>query len=446
MPRHLLDADFEKIPLSIPQKDVNDFLSELWDVFAETIGRVSCQHSYIKKSNEVFEYNICWASNELPFIAELSFFNHTAKGLIFVLLETLDFESRLHDPEYHQVIKNAIIRCSKRRFGIADKQPSGYMSVPVRSENTLSGSYLFEFSGILLIKTDEADFNMVFPVFNSNSYELTFETQTASVNLAAILSLLTQNLFTVNEFVEWKFMENSDYYELVSNAKFNGKYFPDSGLIFDDEKVSSESVRYIGNDPQARKEIIEKGDCIVNGELRIPERTDILIDIVGKNYRLQQASRRFHEGLMFRNQTKRTSSSIYYAAYELVAYVAAVEACLDTETQKTEVACPSCGATVYKEDRKISEKFRQFVEKNTESNQVLISAFKDLYNDRSMFVHTGINLHTLYSLRPNRPLILRGKRYQSELPNYYYNIHEYTGFLLRRYFYRQLVCEINDLD
>lgn len=444
MPLHLTGKDFEKIPLSVPREDVNDFLSELWDEFTDTIGRVSCQHTYKKNSNELYEYNAYWASNELPFVAELSFFNHTAKGLIFVLLETLDFESKMHDPKHHQMLKNAILKCANKQLRVSDKRPSCYISVPLRTKNILSGSYFFDLSQILLLKDNETDFNIIFSVFSRHPHEIMFEAQTVSVNLAAMLSLMTQNSFTVDDVVEWKFMEISDYQSLIYNTQFDGLYFPDDGLIFTLENTTEEGVRDIVDDPQDRKEIIEKSDCIVNGELRIPERADVLINASRDDYRLQQASRRFHEGLMFRDQTERTSESIYFVAYELVAYVAAIEACLDTSIQKIEVTCPKCRTAVYKESQKISEKFRDFVSRNTEENQVLISVFKDLYSDRSMFVHTGINLHTLRSVRPNRPLILMGKVCQSELPYYYHNIHEYSGFLLRRHFYKQLFCELKN--
>lgn len=441
MPIHLHNANFEKIPLSIQRKDVNIYLSELWDDFNETIGLVSCQHSYLNtEDSEVYEYNVCWASNGLPFIAELSFFNHTAKGLIYVLLETLDFETRAHDSEYHKKIKDSLLRCSKKLLGLLKLEPAGYLAVPVKSANILSGNYIFELSNILLLTNGNNNFDMVFPVYNQEPYEQRYEGQSTSVNLVSILSLLTQNVFFIDESLEWKFINKSAHKTYVANTEFNGKYFPDDGLIFSIELLSNDGAKYIVDDPQQTKEIIEKRDCIVNDRLKIPERTDVLIDIINNNYRLQQSCRRFHEGLMFRSQIKRAPSSIYYAAYELISYVAAIEACLNTEAQQTEVACPACGGIVYKEEWKISEKFRKFVADNSESNPILIRAFKELYNDRSMFVHTGINLHTLNSARANRPLILRGKRCQSELPDYYFNIHDYTGFLLRKHFYQQLVC------
>lgn len=63
------------------------------------------------------------------------------------------------------------------------------------------------------------------------------------------------------------------------------------------------------------------------------------------------------------------------------------------------------------------------------------NSFKKLYSDRSKFVHTGMELHASNVLRPNRPLILEGGNHVTGVPAYYYNIHEWTGFMLRVNFY-----------
>jgi hypothetical protein len=435
MPLHFKRASHEKIPLSIPRKEINLFLCELWEDFNKTIGPVSCQHSYMSTENtEVYEYNICWAHHELPFIAELSFFNHTAKGLIYVLLETLDFDTRLHDSASHKKIKDSLLRSVKNKIKKIPSTPSGYISIPIQSRVNLSGNYFFEQAELLLLTKDRDGFDILFPVFTSEPLEIQFEASAKSINLVSSLSLITQNTLIINDNLKWDLIAPNTYQKLLESSEFNGKFLSDDGLIFQSANK------------QERKEIIETEDCVIDERLRIPERTDMLLSILDDNDRLQQASRRFHEGLMLRSQMQRTFNTIYYTAYELIAYVSAIEACLETALLQKELLCPNCGESVEKEEWKISERFRFFIRDNSEDNSALIKIFKDLYNDRSMFVHTGINLHRLNSIRPQRPMILRGKKAESELPYYYYNIHELTGWLLRKYFYKQLFCALDDKD
>ena len=84
-----------------------------------------------------------------------------------------------------------------------------------------------------------------------------------------------------------------------------------------------------------------------------------------------------------------------------------------------------------------------FIERNCDKAPLLLKAFKDLYNDRSMFVHTGISLHAEGSVRPHRPLILKGKHFKSDLPKYWHNIHDFTGLVLRNNLYKSLFSELN---
>lgn len=263
------------------------------------------------------------------------------------------------------------------------------------------------------------------------------------VDIASILTTLTQNLFCVDESNGWEFINKKEFLLLCSKTKFSGVMIPDDGMINRIEFFSDDGAKIFIGDQQKTKEIIEERDCIIDDYVCLPERVDTIFKIIENDYKLQQSCKRFHEALMLRNHAKqRTPSTIHYTAYELVAYVASIEALLDTKAEKMEVNCPNCDEIVYKEEWKIAVKFRDFIDKYGDNNPVFNKVYKDLYSDRSMFVHTGINLHSLNSLRPNRPLILKGKNVVSEQPYYYHNIHEYTGFILRKYIYSKLFCEL----
>jgi len=274
MPLHLINANFEKIELSIPRKYVNIFLSILWDDFNSSIGRVACQHSYLKtKNSEIYEYNICWAEKDLPFVAELSFFNHTDKGLMYVLLETLDHEKRHHSANYHEKIKQSLLRCVKKEHFKHLAKPSGYLKVPIKLETPLSGNYRFELSDVLLLKTTEAssyDCHIIFPVFNTDPYELKYEGNSKSIDIASSLSVVTQNIFIIDDDIQWEFISTQKLNELVLKSVFDGQYISDDGQIFRIEFFSENGAKYLIDDPLLTKEIINTSDCIVNTKLVIP--------------------------------------------------------------------------------------------------------------------------------------------------------------------------------
>lgn len=111
MSLHLHNIEFKKIELSVPREGVNNFLSSLWDDFNKTIGRVSCQHSYLNtKDSEIYKYNISWSDRDSPFIAKLSFYNHTAKGLIYVLVAVVDYETKKPNDDFQKKIIESIKR------------------------------------------------------------------------------------------------------------------------------------------------------------------------------------------------------------------------------------------------------------------------------------------------------------------------------------------------
>lgn len=439
------NSTFETFFLKVPKEHVNRFLSLLWDEFSKNIGPVSCQHHYTNTDNsEVYRYNVCWSSNKLPFMAELSFLNHTAKGLLLVNFDTVDYETRIHSSEYHDKIKTCLVNCLNERQWELNPEPTGYLSVPIKSRLNLSGSYFLEASRIFIRSTPEScGFEIIFPVFNNAPNELAYEGNLVSENIISALSVLTQNAYHIDYSSQRKLINVHMFQKMVNSNSHNGKYIQDDGHIFHINFMSEDGVLMLVDDPALTKEIITKDDCVANEVIHFPERTDILINQISNDYRLQQSCLRFHEGLMLREEVFKNNAKLHQVSYELIAYVAAIEACLDTEPEKIEILCSRCGTPAYKEERKISAKFMSFIERNCDKAPLLLKAFKDLYNDRSMFVHTGISLHAEGSVRPHRPLILKGKHFKSDLPKYWHNIHDFTGLVLRNNLYKSLFSELN---
>jgi len=442
---YIKNVDFEKICINIQRKYVNIFLSSLWDDFELSIGRVSCQHNYLDTSDpELYIYNIVWSDRDLPFTAELSFYNHTSKGIEYVLLATINSETKKTDEEYKERIKQCIYRCITR---LNEKKLSTtyYMKVTVNLNRELSGNYIFESADIILLSKSSNNTNecyLVFPIHVSNDADIQSEWINKCATILSVLTTATQNLFSINENESCEYFSSSTYESLLSNTEFNGKFLSDEGLIQNKEILTEDGTIKLVCDQELSQEIIEEQDCVKDNLLFMPERIELVFKVVEDDYRLQQSCRRFHEAIMLRKLVARTPSAIFYLAYELIAYVSSIEANLDTKLEKIEVICPTCDSIVYKDEWKISEKFRKFVLDYSDSSYLLSDVFKSLYNDRSMFVHTGINLHKLGSIRTNRPMILKGKRCLTDFPSYYYNIHEYTGFILRKYIYSKLFCKL----
>ncbi|RRR66871.1 MAG: hypothetical protein EI684_19935 [Candidatus Viridilinea halotolerans] len=154
---------------------------------------------------------------------------------------------------------------------------------------------------------------------------------------------------------------------------------------------------------------------------------------------------RFQEGLIFQNEmiydpTKPKLGGLL-TPYQLVAFVSAIEALLDTSPVDIEHECPSCGKSITIKERQISKTFQSFVAEQSGSNSVFEKIFKDIYNDRSKFVHTGKDLFNRTAIRPNRPLILDGKDIVQYQPQYHFNMPDYVGWLIRRYIYRSVFVD-----
>lgn len=368
-------------------------------------------------------------------MAEVTFFNHTAKGLTHVTVAAVRRDSKVHDPTSEDRIIAAIKKT--REESLDDSPlPKSYLQIPLVAAYKLSGNYLLPNAGLCLhedVTNQKICGHITFPIYSDNETERNYEGTHRAVELAAALSTLTQQLITVNDQGPWFILSPEQFHQLWADTRLQGEYTDDSGFL---EKTESGPRTIRLGEPT--REVIESRDCLSGGELRIPRRSDEVLAMINNSERQKQACCRFAEGLELRNSVKHSMNKIYLVSYELIAYVSSIEALLDSKREFVEINCPECGATVSKEEWKISEKYKAFVQRYTDGNPVLSKAFADLYQDRSKFVHTGLNLHNFLAERPNRPLILTGKSYISDTPRYYRNIHELTGCLLRRYLYGNL--------
>lgn len=402
----------EHISLSIKKEKVNEFLQVLWERLDSEIGTMGCQHFYRKTDDpQIYNYHINWCSGDTPFKATIVFRNHTSKGITGVDLDVLDKINDEFDYESFSSIKEIIIETAKCRF--EDYYQKSLFKVPINSCYQLSGEYHFQKSDVL-IKQEEDNLFLYFHLGYISRKNLPSKIIDKTKSIVSSLTLMTQTVFTFDE--SRKILELTSSIEKIK-TKATGIYTSDNDYICYDE-------------------------LFVGGKLTFPIHTDLIVKEIINSKIFEQSSKRYHEALMMRGSTSAPTSlfnisSGHLIQYELLAYVSSIEALLDSSKVIETEECPKCGHEIEKEEYKISKKFREFVSNYSKNAFGVIEAMKQLYVDRSKFVHTGLDLH-FYASRGNGPLTINGKNVKTEAPNYYFNIHEYTGWLIRNYFYSHL--------
>jgi len=402
------------LPLRIKKESINDYLQFLWNRFELEIGTMGCQQSHSNTQDpQIYCYTIRWCSDATNFSATIDIYHHTHKGITSIDLDVVDKVTHLFDEESFNNIKKIIIESSKENFEQLYKKR--LFRVPVNCSVELDGDYSFKESEIF-IKRNAQNCYVYFYLNYISKHQLRPLIPETAKNIASALTVLTQNLFTFdvqNEVVEYEVGNISD---LILTKK--GNY--------------SENLSYADFD-----------ELIIDNKLVFPKYSDIVFKKIFSGKAHIQSSRRFHEAILMRGGSSypSTISSLtngYTTQYELLAYVSSIEALLDSSQTVEKVECPECGHESEVKEYKISKKFRDFVSKYSNQAPTVIKAMKQLYLDRSKFVHTGINLHFHAVRGHGGPFTINGKEEKKEAPYYYYNIHEFTGYLIRSYYYQNL--------
>jgi hypothetical protein len=276
-----------------------------------------------------------------------------------------------------------------------------------------------------------------------NGYEFIAEAQEKARDIAASLSLLTQNLFLESPSgLSFYQLEKSHGRQAIIEQMTRGLFIDDDGLIENQIKPDEDGVIDLTDNQVVTKDIVEPGDCIIDRTIALPKRTDQALRCILDDKALVQAARRFQEALLFQQEMifhpNRRSLGDLLTPYQIVAFVATIEALLDTKPKNIEHICPSCGEEITIKERQINKEFLSFVRKYSDNNLLMGKYFKEMYDDRSRFVHTGKDLYQPKALRSNRPLILEGKSFLRHKPQYYHNIPDFVGWLIRRYVYRSM--------
>lgn len=429
-----------KIPLtsmitSIPKNNVNRFLMNLWDKFNASLGNVGCVHYYRPTpSPEVYEYRIHWSDNQLSFEAELHFFNHTAKGIIEIEFGAIDNSSKHKDVLVEHKIKECIIDVLK--MDLTESQSiRAYIFVPFQTKMKLAGNYYLAESDLLIVKVDDEEGctgHLFFPVVSTNNSDLTKEAEDKATKICTRLTAITQNLFIAKLDLPRGRFTTDEFRSVVSRYPSCDIFIDDSGFLKFENTAPSTLVT---------NEIIDADDCVVNSHIALPKQVDLIMLEISTKDDYQQSCARFAEGLYLRDLINLQQLPPQSISYELIAYTATIEALLDSEKVTSEIKCPNCDTVLLKEDWKISERYKSLILRLCTDDYLYKNYFRPLYEDRSKFVHTGKDLYDFTARRAGRPALLLGKRIATNRPEYYENIHDLTGWLLRKHLYLSASCE-----
>jgi DNA-directed RNA polymerase subunit RPC12/RpoP len=437
------------LQLAVPRKQVNLFLSTLWDELTENIGRVGCQHRYVPTSDpEIYIYTVFWSDVSLSFDAEINFTNHTAKGLMKISVAAINRGNGQEDVDLAQKILKLASETQKKLSQTKSSSPSTLVRVPILTRLPLNGIY--ELVDAVIFPSpervdlpDEAEGFSVsfleFWVYSTNNSEIYAEVQEKAQDIAASLSLLTQNLFLESPSgLSFYQPEKLQGRQEIIEQMTQGLFIADDGLIENQIKPDEDGAIHL--DVRAMtKDIVEPDDSVIDRTIALPMRAKQALQYILSTKALIQAARRFQEGLKLHVKVFRPGSSDgTYIPYALIAFVATIEAILDTTPKNIEYVCPSCGEKITIKERQINKGFLSFVREHSDNNLLMEKHFKEMYDDRSKFVHTGKDLYNPSALRANRPLILEGKNTKKFLPEYTYIMPDLCGWLIRRYVYRSM--------
>lgn len=370
------------------------------------------------RNPEEYGYGMHWSHRDNSFEAYIHCYLHTQKGLLKVSVSTIDKQSGESQVQLADDILDVFSDCSvslsknKQKYSKIRK----YVTV-FSTQRALSGTYqapnLFVFPDI----RRETDVGCIIET-NEVSEKLRLGSlERQAENYAAALTLASQNIF-IPTFSHFSVDEN------IPQEK--GEFFDDKKMFERDDYSPGEVREY-----RSKTEIIEATDLVRQGKLILPLHAGDFVSVVLKEQKLLNAALCFHSGLALRYSDSLTPSS---TGYELLAYVSAIEALLETEHKILE--CSSCGEPVNCGPGYITRAFKQFVKVTSEENPILEEAFDDLYKIRSKLLHQGKRMHKTeqnYSAGP--PVSFSKKSSFGPLPDYYSQISDWTGWLIRRHIY-----------
>ena len=279
-----------------------------------------------------------------------------------------------------------------------------------------------------------------FILYEKSQYNQVAELRKRAEDISSSLTLLTQNLFIpiLDSYSICTIEANTERESHLKQLTL-GSFTNDEDMF----KRNPYAFKLVVSTQESFSEIIEMRDVIKNEKLRFPQYIKEALEIILADERLIRSARRFQEGLILEHQTIIHNGNLGFMVipYQLIAFVASIESLLDTKPQQT-MPCESCDKTVITYASQITKKFNSFIDEYIGYNPIINKAFKNLYKDRSKFVHEGRDVFNANAKVRNRPYRFKGTKIQEKFPDYYTSIGDYTGLVIRKYIYRKISISI----
>lgn len=416
----------------VPKDEVADFIHITIQELRRRVAPTAFQHMAPRSmmSKERYGYRLIWSHAQNDFVGCLEFHLHTSKGLLQTSVSCLNCDGSLATDRERQILE--VLDDCARRFKELQSEYSERITYVLFLEldYELAGTYNTDAGVIFPIKSQRSS---AFRVgITTTVDEVSAERRMAVLHarahdVAAALTLLTQNLFVP----EYDY-ERLDKIDIPADA---GSLFDDSAMFERDGQNSK-----IFDSSKIEREIIDEDNLHYGKKLLLPVTISKLLTAVLNRQDFLNCAKSFHTGLTMRRAINASGirAAPILVGHELLSYVSAIEAVI--KSQDKIVSCPSCGSDVNCGPGNIVRSYNEFVSDRSDGNPIFERAFSELYGLRSKFVHEGRNVYRMEQPIGALPIEMNKRGNFSPFPEHYFNIHEWTGFLLRRHVYWSLSC------
>jgi hypothetical protein len=432
-PLDLFNVPKHTIEFRVSSKDVTQFLHIVYQEL-QSIAPVAMQpmkpNHRLETNLDIFAYIWLWSHRDNDFIAYIDFIVHANKGVQTVSIAAINSESKIPMPDIVTQIEQVLKYCAKKLLRLVKKHSKPYnFATVLRSRLPLSGTY-------------KTDFTTFFPVISDFKHDSTeYLTKCTAVvsgvsepirlglmdqkaeHLASALTLATQNLFS----------------PLFKHSEFTSDGIPvSSGIFFDDKQMFKKDSEIFGEGPVELNKIFDMfadSDLHINNQIILPKSIAHFIRVILENNKLTNAALCFRTALELR-ELACTSKNYTHTLlnHESVAYASAIEALLSSDNKV--IPCPHCEKEVNCGIGNTTQNFKSFIQHTSEGNSFLIKLYSELYNLRSRFLHEGQSLYRIHQpILYGPPVELKMRVNHSPYPQHYEQLHNYTGWLIRRHIY-----------
>lgn len=414
-------------PLLVNNKYINNYLNYVWGELKEKYGSFGTQqYTYNDNSNpDIYYYSFSCSFVQNGKVASLLLHVSKDRG-IYQISQDLDGSQ---ETTLTNEIINIFIR-SPKGDDLNKHIKSTGVKLKVNTNVKLSGDYYFDKCCIKIEDHSHSGyFYLIFNVDYIHKDEITKKSIKKADEILSALSILIYDYFSLSY--------NDDLSEDTEEALgINGLYIENENYMDLDEVIET------------------RGYCLP------PDSDKIIFEVLSSPTRLNSA-RLFREALCFRREfIKSTLNPSFLCVdsfegviarppnhsqprvchndlndivkkYEIIAYVSAIESILPTKSIKKETKCPECKTKIIESVSGISRKFNEFIDRNANEYILLKTIYKNIYKHRSRFLHAGFNLTPPPSYIPGLPLNILQPELELGMPEYYHNITDWTGYLLR---------------